>query len=148
MLQTVGTLLAIALLSFLARDRMLMAAALVLAVLVAVDVRPMFEILQRHAFPTGIFFLLLFLLLPIANQRLPLAAMAGQLISLEGGLAVLAGFAISWIGGRGVGVLTASPTILAGVVVGTLLAVLLMDGLPAGLIIAAGLIGLLHRAFG
>ncbi|MGE5477947.1 MAG: DUF441 family protein [Bacteroidales bacterium] len=148
MYQAVGTLLALAVLSFLAKDRMLTAAALLLAALVAVDGRTAFELLHKNAFQIGIFFLLVFLLLPIASQKVPLAGMAGQLLTLDGLLAVAAGLGISYIGGKGVGVLAGHPTVLAGVILGTLLAVLLLDGLPAGLIIAAGLVGLMHKAPG
>lgn len=144
MIQAVTALAAIAALSLVAKDRMLMAAAIVLAVLAAMESRPVFALLQKHSFQIGIFFLLLFLLLPIANQKIALTEMSRQLLSLEGAMAILAGLAVSVIGGRGAPVLVGNPTILAGVVVGTLIAVLFFQGLPAGLIIAAGLLGVLR----
>jgi uncharacterized membrane protein (DUF441 family) len=143
MTQAVATLVAIALLSITSKDRMLMAAAVVLAVLAAIDSRPAFVLLQKHSFQTGIFFLLLFLLLPVANQKISVAEMGRQLLSVEGAAAVVAGLAVSVIGGRGVQVLAGHPAILTGVVIGTLIAVLFFQGLPAGLIIAAGLLGVL-----
>ncbi|RWS45082.1 DUF441 family protein [Bacillus mycoides] len=42
----------------------------------------------------------------------------------------------------GLGVLPMNPTILLGVLIGTLMAVLFTKGLPAGLIIAAGIIAI------
>ncbi len=146
MIQVVSTFLAIALLSFITKDRILMFAAILLAVLAAIDSKPVITLLQKNAFPIGIFFLMLFILLPIANQKTSLANMAGQLVSIEGALAIIAGLAISFIGGKGVGVLANHPTVLMGVIVGTLIAVLFFEGLPAGLIIAAGLIGIFHQA--
>lgn len=144
MIQAVTALAAIAVLSLAAKDRMLMAAAIVLALLAALESRPVFALLQKHSFQIGIFFLLLFLLLPIANQKISLTEMSRQLLSLEGAMAVMAGLAVSVVGGRGAPVLVGQPTILAGVVVGTLIAVLFFQGLPAGLIIAAGLLGVLR----
>lgn len=143
MIQAVAALLAIALLSFISKDHMLMAAAILLAVLAAVDNKPTFALLQKNSFQIGIFFLLLFILLPIANQKFALADMARQLMSMKGILALVAGLGVSIIGGKGTAVLAGNPATLIGVIIGTLIAVLFFDGLPAGLIIAAGLIGFL-----
>lgn len=146
MIQVVSTFLAIALLAFITKDRIMMFAAILLAVLAAVDSKPVITLLQKNTFQIGIFFLMLFILLPIANQKTSLANMAGQLVSIEGALAIIAGLGISFIGGKGVGVLASHPTVLMGVIIGTLIAVLFFEGLPAGLIIAAGLIGIFHQA--
>lgn len=146
MIQAAGTLLVVALLSFIAKDRLLMAAAILLALLAAVDGREALGLLQKSAFPLGIFFLMAFLLLPIATQKISLVNLAGGLLSVKGAVAVAAGLGISFIGGKGVGILTTQPTVLVGVIVGTLMAVLFLDGLPAGLIIAAGLIGVADKS--
>ena len=145
MIQAAITLVAVALLSFISKDRILMAAAIVLAVLSVIDNRQILTLLQKNAFPIGIFFLMIFILLPIATQKISLLEMGNRLLSLEGALAIAAGFAVSFIGGKGVGILSSQPTILAGVTVGTLIAVLFLDGLPAGLIIAAGLMTMLGK---
>lgn len=144
MLQAVAALVAIAALSLISKDRMLMAAAVALAILAVLDSRPVFALLQRHSFQVGIFFLLLFLLLPIANQKISTTDMARQLLSIEGAVAVMAGLAVSIVGGRGTAILAGHPAILTGVIIGTLIAVLFFQGLPAGLIIAAGLLGFLR----
>ena len=144
MLQAVAALVAIAALSLISKDRMLMAAAVALAILAVLDSRPVFALLQRHSFQVGIFFLLLFLLLPIANQKISTTDMARQLLSIEGAVAVMAGLAVSIVGGRGTAILVWHPAILTGVIIGTLIAVLFFQGLPAGLIIAAGLLGFLR----
>lgn len=148
MTQAAGTLLVVALMSFVAQDRLLMAAAILLALLAAVDGRELLGILQKGAFPLGIFCLMAFILLPIAMQKISLADMAGRLLTVKGGIAVVAGLGISFIGGKGIGILSSQPTVLAGVIVGTLVAVLFFNGLPAGLIIAAGLISLADEYVG
>jgi uncharacterized membrane protein (DUF441 family) len=139
------TLVAVAVLSLITKDRLLMAAAVLLAVLAAADLKPVLEALQKSAFQIGIFFLMVFILLPVATQKVSLTNIGGRLLSLEGLLAVAAGIAISFIGGKGIGVLSSQPTIMLGVITGTLIAVLFMEGLPAGLIIAAGLFGIAQK---
>ncbi len=148
MIQAVSVLFAVALLSFLFKDRVLMASAIVLLVIAATDFKPLFGLLQKGAFQIGIFFLMIFILLPIATGKISFIDSGRRLLGVEGALAVLAGIGISYIGGKGVGVLSGHPTVLAGVVLGTLIAVLFLDGLPAGLIIAAGLVGLAGKYVG
>lgn len=148
MIQALATLLAVALLSFISKDRLLMTAALILALLAVLDSRPTFALLHKHAFTIGIFFLMLFILLPIATQKISVIEMSNRLLSFKGALAVVAGLAASCVGGKGVTTLAHQPSILAGVLLGTLIAVLFFDGLPAGLIIAAGFIGLIEQIFG
>jgi uncharacterized membrane protein (DUF441 family) len=140
-----GTLVVISVLSLITKDRLLMSAAILLAVLMAADVKPALDTLQKTAFQIGIFFLMVFILLPIATQKISLANIGGRLVSLEGLCAVAAGIAISFIGGKGIGVLSSQPTIMLGVITGTLIAVLFLEGLPAGLIIAAGLFGIAQK---
>jgi uncharacterized membrane protein (DUF441 family) len=154
MIQALGALLAIALCSWIFKDHMLTAAALLLAALTAAGAAPMFEqhhkaaltLLQKSAFPTGIFFLMVFIMLPIANEKVSLVNLGGQLLSVEGLLSVAAGLLISFAGGKGPAVLSSRPDVLTGVILGTLAAVLFFGGLPAGPLIAAGLIGLLSGA--
>jgi uncharacterized membrane protein (DUF441 family) len=153
MYPAVGMLLVIALFSWVFRDHMLMTAALLLAAVAATGAWPaltplqnmVLTTLQKYAFQTGIFFLMVFIMLPIASQKISAGALVGQLSSIGGALAVVAGLAISFAGGKGVAVLASQPETLVGVILGTLIAVLFFDGLPAGLIIAAGLIGLLQK---
>ena len=59
---------------------------------------------------------------------------------------MIAGLAISYLGGAGMHVLSARPAVLFGVIIGTLIAVLLVGGLPAGMMIAAGVVAMLSRA--
>ncbi|QDX95404.1 DUF441 family protein [Brevibacillus laterosporus] len=85
---------------------------------------------------------MLFLLLPFANGKASVDNIMKVFSSPTGIGAICAGFVISYIGGKGVSVLPDAPVLLIGVLVGTLIAVLFAKGLPAGLIIAAGIIAL------
>lgn len=142
MTQATITLLAVALLSFVFKDLTLTAAATILAILTAVDAKPVLGVLQKHSFQIGIFFLMIFILLPVAMQKVKLLEIGKELFSIAGILAVASGVLISYLGGKGAGVLPGEPVILSGVILGTLVAVLFFKGLPAGLIIAAGLAGI------
>ena len=99
--------------------------------------------IQQYAFPIGIFFLMFFLLAPVTSGKVSSDHIMKVLTSPIGWGSIVAGFIVSCIGGKGVGVLPMNPTILVGVLIGTLLAVLFAKGLPAGLLIAAGIIAII-----
>ncbi|TCS93885.1 uncharacterized protein DUF441 [Hazenella coriacea] len=86
---------------------------------------------------------MLFLLVPLTNDKLNIWDMLKQSLSPMGAIAITAGFVISYLGGKGLGVLSSKPITLFGIILGTLIAVLFFRGLPAGIIIAAGLLSLM-----
>ena len=130
-------------LSLLVKDYVLASAACLLGILLAVGQRTLLHFIQQYSFPIGIFFLMLFLLVPITSGKITSENVMKLITSPIGLGSILAGFTVSYIGGKGVGVLSTNPTILLGVLIGTLVAVLFTKGLPAGLIIAAGIMAII-----
>ncbi|EJS46373.1 DUF441 domain-containing protein [Bacillus cereus] len=130
-------------LALLVKDYALAGAACLLGVLLAVGQKTLLHLIQQYSFPIGIFFLMLFLLVPITSGKITSENVIKLITSPIGLGSILAGFTVSYIGGKGVGVLPMNPTILLGVLIGTLIAILFTKGLPAGLIIAAGIIAII-----
>ncbi|MEH7218292.1 DUF441 family protein [Bacillus toyonensis] len=130
-------------LALLIKDYALAGAACLLGVLLAVGQKTLLHLIQQYSFTIGIFFLMLFLLVPITSGKITSEHVIKLITSPIGLGSILAGFTVSYIGGKGVGVLPMNPTILLGVLIGTLIAVLFTKGLPAGLIIAAGIIAII-----
>ncbi|PFE09452.1 DUF441 family protein [Bacillus cereus] len=130
-------------LALLVKDYALAGAACLLGVLLAVGQKTLLHFIQQYSFLIGIFFLMLFLLVPITSGKITSENVIKLITSPIGLGSILAGFTVSYIGGKGVGVLPMNPTILLGVLIGTLIAVLFTKGLPAGLIIAAGIIAII-----
>ncbi|NWK69301.1 DUF441 family protein [Bacillus paramycoides] len=130
-------------LALLIKDYALAGAACLLGVVLAVGQKTLLHLIQQYSFPIGIFFLMLFLLVPITSGKITIENVIKLITSPIGLGSILAGFTVSYIGGKGVGVLPMNPTILLGVLIGTLIAVLFTKGLPAGLIIAAGIIAII-----
>ncbi|MGS5012894.1 DUF441 family protein [Bacillus cereus] len=130
-------------LALLVKDYALAGAACLLGVLLAVGQKTLLHLIQQYSFTIGIFFLMLFLLVPITSGKITSENVIKLIASPIGLGSILAGFTVSYIGGKGVEVLPMNPTILLGVLIGTLIAVLFTKGLPAGLIIAAGIIAII-----
>ncbi len=145
MLPTSIVFVSIALLALGFKDYSLASAAISLLILAATGSKPALGILQKYSFNTGIFFLMLFLMLPIATGKVNVPQMGRELLTLKGIFSIAAGILVSYIGGRGVSALPSQPLLLTGVLIGTLIAVLFFEGLPAGLIIAAGLVSLVSN---
>ncbi|HDR4948946.1 TPA: DUF441 family protein [Bacillus cereus] len=118
-------------------------AASIIGILLAMGQKATLYAIQQYAFPVGIFFLMLFLLVPVTAGKVSSDHIIKVLTSPIGWGSIVAGFIVSCIGGKGVGVLPMNPTILVGVLIGTLLAVVFAKGLPAGLLIAAGIIAII-----
>lgn len=58
-------------------------------------------------------------------------------------LAIVIGVLVSWLGSRGVSLMSNQPSTVAGLLVGTVLGVALFKGVPVGPLIAAGILSLL-----
>ncbi|WP_309411767.1 DUF441 family protein [Bacillus cereus] len=130
-------------LALVVKDYTLAMAASLLGVLLAMKQKSILHAIQQYAFPVGIFFLMLFLLVPITSGKISSNNIIKLFTSPIGWCSILTGFIVSFIGGQGVRILPMNPTILLGVLIGTLMAVLFTKGLPAGVIIAAGIIAII-----
>lgn len=138
-------LLVVAVASLFFKDYLLAGAAVLLLILSLVDWKPALDLLQKYTFPTGIFFLMIFILLPVATKKVKLDQSLSFYLDWKVIVAIVAGILISYLGGVGVKAMPQYPQVLLGVIIGTLIATLFMNGLPAGLIIAAGVVGILIK---
>lgn len=132
-------LLLIFFLSLLFKDAVLAVAAMLLFVLSMVLDRDTLSAISRPAFSLGIFFLMVFILMPVASEKVKLADLLVHLKNPMFFAAIGVAAAISYLGGRGISFMQ-QPHVLFAVVIGTLIGVLFFRGLPAGLVIAAGIV--------
>lgn len=58
-------------------------------------------------------------------------------------LAIAVGMFVSWLGGRGITLMNSQPTVVGGLLIGTIIGVSLFRGVPVGPLIAAGLLSLM-----
>lgn len=129
-------------LSLLFKDAILAAAAMMLFIFSLVVDKDTLSAASKPAFSLGIFFLMVFILMPVASEKVKLADLLVQLRNPMFFVAVGVAAAISYMGGRGISFMQ-QPHILFAVVIGTLIGVLFLRGLPAGLVIAAGIVSVL-----
>lgn len=110
-----------------------------LLVIQVLDIHPAFRLLNRFSMPLGLIFLLVAVLLPVAEGELTLAQLRAGLTSTVGVAAFIAGATASFLSARGVNMLTLRPDMIVGLLLGTLCGILFLGGIPVGPLTASGM---------
>ncbi|HDT4162125.1 TPA: DUF441 domain-containing protein [Enterobacter hormaechei subsp. steigerwaltii] len=165
---TLLILLALAALGFVSHNTTVAISILVLIIVRVTPLNTFFPWIEKQGLTIGIIILTIGVMAPIASGTLPastllhsfvnwkslVAIAVGVFVSWLGGrgvtlmssqpslVAIAVGVFVSWLGGRGVTLMSSQPSLVAGLLVGTVLGVALFRGVPVGPLIAAGLVSL------
>lgn len=96
---------------------------------------------DQYGLKIGIIILTIGVLAPLVSGRITLPELA-QILNWKMALAIAAGVLVAWLGGRGVGLMSGQPILVTGLLIGTIIGVALLGGVPVGPLIAAGIISL------
>lgn len=116
-----------------------------LLALVAIRLTPLqqaFPWIERQGVTVGIVILTIGVMAPIASGSLPSSTLLQSFLHWKSLLAIAIGIFVSWVGGRGVALMSSQPSIVGGLLIGTIIGVSLFRGVPVGPLIAAGLVSL------
>lgn len=119
--------------------------AISILVLIIVRVTPLntfFPWIEKQGLTIGIIILTIGVMAPIASGTLPASTLLHSFVNWKSLVAIAVGVFVSWLGGRGVTLMSSQPSLVAGLLVGTVLGVALFRGVPVGPLIAAGLVSL------
>ncbi|CNE06620.1 DUF441 domain-containing protein [Yersinia nurmii] len=122
-----------------------MTVTLAILTLLAIRITPLnqyFPLVEKYGLTIGILILTIGVMTPIASGRISASEVLHSFIHWKSILAIAVGIGVSWLGGRGVSLMTHQPSVVAGLLVGTVLGVALFKGVPVGPLIAAGLLSL------
>ncbi|PJG84032.1 DUF441 domain-containing protein [Caviibacterium pharyngocola] len=97
--------------------------------------------MEKYGLNLGIIILTIGVLSPIISGKIQLPSF-GAFLHWKMFLAVAVGVLVAWFGGRGVSLMGAQPTLLTGLLLGTILGVAFLGGVPVGPLIAAGILSL------
>lgn len=140
---TLLILLALAALGIISHN---MTVTLAILALLAVRITPLnnyFPWVEKYGLTVGVLVLTIGVMAPIASGKISAGDVMHSFLHWKSLLAVLIGVMVSWLGGRGVALMTHQPSVVAGLLVGTVIGVALFRGVPVGPLIAAGLLSLL-----
>ena len=105
-------------------------------------------LLERRATDAGLFFLLLAVLVPFAVGRVGTRDIVATFRQLPGLVAIVGGALAAYLCGQGVILLQVKPEVTVGLLLGTIIGVALLRGVPVGPLAAAGLTAILLNLLG
>ncbi|ACL33194.1 DUF441 domain-containing protein [Glaesserella parasuis] len=98
--------------------------------------------LEQYGIKIGIIILTIGVLAPLVSGRIALPELV-QLINWKMIVAIIAGIVVAWLGGRGVTLMGNQPVLVTGLLIGTIIGVAFLKGVPVGPLIAAGILSLI-----
>ncbi|MDK4708752.1 DUF441 domain-containing protein [Kingella negevensis] len=96
-------------------------------------------LLEKHALNWGIIILTIGVLSPIVSGKTQMAKLS-TFFSVKMMVAIAIGVLVAWLAGRGVSLMSTQPTLVTGLMIGTILGVAFLGGIPVGPLIAAGIL--------
>lgn len=126
-----------------ARNTLIVGSCLVLLALRLLRLDGLLQWFIKAGTSLGVFILVLALLAPVADDRIPLRRFVGELFTRQGAIAVVLAALGALLGRHGVDYLRSDPQALVGLVVGSLLGTIFLGGIPTGPLILAGLTAVL-----
>ncbi|TCZ77384.1 DUF441 domain-containing protein [Paenibacillus albiflavus] len=118
-------------------------AMIILLFLRVTNLHQTFPWLEKYGVTVGIIILTIGVMTPIASGRISLQSVLQSFIHWKSLLAIGIGVLVSYLGGRGVTLMGNDPSIISGLLIGTLIGVAVFRGVPVGPLIAAGILSML-----
>ncbi|HHY59466.1 MAG TPA: DUF441 domain-containing protein [Clostridia bacterium] len=136
-------LLCILLLGMLGRSNVVAMAAGILLVVKLARLEHYFPLLERRGLETGLLFLMLSVLVPFASGRVALQDILRSFLSWPGLVALVSGALATHLNGKGLHLLQLEPSLMVGLVVGSIIGILFFGGVPVGPLMAGGIAALI-----
>ena len=96
----------------------------------------------------GLVFLVISVLVPFAAGRVPGGEIVRSFFSVPGVIAVVSGLLATQMNSRGLDLLQRMPSLMVGLVIGSILGVVIFGGIPVGPLMAGGIAALLWGIWG
>ena len=99
-------------------------------------------LLEKYVVKIGIIILTIGVLSPLVSGKIQLPDLSGFL-SWKMALSISVGVLVTWLAGKGVPLMGEQPILVTGLLIGTIIGVAFLGGIPVGPLIAAGILALL-----
>ena len=96
-------------------------------------------LVEKHGLNIGIIFLTVGVLSPLVSGRVQVPPVA-EFLNFKIIASVLIGIFVAWLAGRGVFLMGQQPVLVAGLLIGTVIGVAFMGGIPVGPLIEVGIL--------
>ncbi|GGF64277.1 UPF0756 membrane protein YeaL [Paenibacillus albidus] len=136
-------LLGLAALGIISSNSPVTIAMVVLLLLRVLGLHQAFPWLEKNGLTLGIIILTIGVMTPLASGKITLQVVGQSFLHWKSLAAIGIGILVAYLGGRGATLMGSQPTVVAGLLIGTVLGVALFKGVPVGPLIAAGILSLL-----
>ena len=96
---------------------------------------------DKYGLKIGIIILTIGVLSPLVSGRIAFPALT-EFVNWKMLFSIVAGILVAWLGGRGVSLMASQPVLVTGLLIGTIIGVAFISGVPVGPLIAAGILSL------
>ncbi|MGI6148349.1 MAG: DUF441 domain-containing protein [Firmicutes bacterium] len=136
-------LLIIFLIGVLTKNNLLAAGSGIVLVLGLLNLERLLPVVERRGVELGLLCLTMSILVPFASGKVTLKSLAASLWTPVGLIAVLGGMLGSYLNSQGLDMVILQPEVIPGILVGVMLGVWFLGGIPVGPIMAAGITAVL-----
>ncbi|MCY9667303.1 DUF441 domain-containing protein [Paenibacillus alginolyticus] len=136
-------LILLALLGVISRNNSITIAAVVLLLIRVVKLDQAFPWIEKNGLSLGIIILTIGILSPLASGSISMKELYQSFLHWKSIAAIIVGVLVAYLGGRGAHLMAGNPTIVTSLVIGTIIGVAFLKGVPVGPLIAAGILSLL-----
>ena len=127
------------------RSPIIATAASILLVLKLTSLERFFPSLERRGLELGLLFLTLSVLVPFASEKVSWRDVIPLFTTLMGILALAGGALATYMNGKGLDMLRSDPQLILGLVIGSIIGIVFLRGIPVGPLMAAGITALLLK---
>ncbi|MDO9536058.1 MAG: DUF441 domain-containing protein [Bacillota bacterium] len=132
-------ILIIFILGLAARSSALTMAAGLLLLLQILNIKSLLPLLEERGVEMGLLFLMIAVLVPVALGRVGTKEVLMTFCSLPGLLAIAGGVIATRLNGMGLNLLESQPQVILGLVIGSIIGIVFLKGVPVGPLMAGGI---------
>ena len=120
--------------------------AAVLLIMQQTSLSKYIPILEQYGVKIGIIILTIGVLAPLVSGTIQLPDLS-SFLNWKMGVSILTGVFVAWLAGKGVPLMSEQPDLVTGLLIGTIIGVSFLGGIPVGPLIAAGILAVLIGKF-
>ncbi len=121
-------LLLMAALGIISSNTPITIAMIVLLLIRVLHLHQLFPWLEKYGLTVGIIILTIGVMTPLASGKMSLQTIGESFLNWKSLLAIAVGMLVAYLGGRGATLMSMNPTVVAGLLIGTVLGVALLRG--------------------
>jgi len=127
------------------RSNIITSAACILLIVKLLSLDRYLPSIERRGLELGLLFLTVGVLVPFASEKISPRDVLTIFTSWPGLIALTGGAVATYMNGKGLELLKVDPQLIAGLVIGSILGIIFMRGIPVGPLMAAGITALLLK---